>query len=342
MTTTRTRRHAVRIPALLAAVVLALGVPGAVGPAFAPQASAVPATGANSNTPGTNSEIGPSVLAPGETLSWSVSGFPAGVPVYVKIDDGSACPATAAQGACVITSSMVAADGTAGGSFALPSSLEEGMHWLRFLATGPAPERLGYSHRSGDFEVTSEVTGGGADVSGPVDNGDGGGGGAVDTGGDGGGAVDEQYEENWDDGTGAAPAQSGGGGGAAPQAAAPAGAGAGAPAGGAVAAPVRAGAGGSGAATAAGSRAAGDRRATAGSTRGGAVRAASAPGASSATAGGLTPYENVTLAARSESESKVPWIGLISMCVALLLALAMLGAAVAVTRPELVDRRRAR
>lgn len=138
--------------ALLAAVSTLL----LVGPA-----NALPPGGPSSNTPGTSSTISPGTLQAGDTLSFTLSGFPAGEQVYIKIDNGDACPADAAQGACVVHQQKTDGSGSASGSFVLPTDLAEGEHTLRFLATevmrdssGAQIGTSGYSNQSPVFTVT--------------------------------------------------------------------------------------------------------------------------------------------------------------------------------------------
>lgn len=124
-------------------------------------AQALPPGGASSNTPGTSSTISPATLKAGDTLSFTLSGFPANEQVYIKIDDGEACPSDAAQGACVVHQQKSDSRGNVSGSFILPTDLAEGEHTLRFLATaikkdssGQQIGTEGYSNRSPVFTVT--------------------------------------------------------------------------------------------------------------------------------------------------------------------------------------------
>lgn len=117
----------VTVALLLAAALMLLGLAGS--------AQAVPPGGPSSDTEGTAGTASPRSLAPGGTIGFSISGFPAGETVSVKIDDGDFCSAKGVHGACVVHQQRVASDGTAKGSFALPSDLPEGDHWLRFLAS---------------------------------------------------------------------------------------------------------------------------------------------------------------------------------------------------------------
>lgn len=140
-----------------------------------PTAVALPPGGAGANTPGTSSSVEPSTLAPCETLTYTVSGFPAGEIVYVKINDGEGMGNSAIQGAGVVAQQRIGSDGTARGSVEIPCDFDQGGHTLRFLATesfGDDGESRGYTNRSPEFTVTNardeenENTAGGADTAG--------------------------------------------------------------------------------------------------------------------------------------------------------------------------------
>jgi hypothetical protein len=140
----------------LAAVVAALLLAG--GPA-----AAIPSGGASPDTPGTDATTTPKSLQPGQTLSYRVSGFPAGEIVYLKIDDGLFCSQSGVHGACVVAQQRIPASGTVTGSLVLPSDLEAGKHWLRFLASeevyaddGAYEGTKGYTARGrSDFTVVA-------------------------------------------------------------------------------------------------------------------------------------------------------------------------------------------
>lgn len=106
-----------------------LGVPG--------PAAAIPPGGASSDTPGTSSTVSPRTLAAGQRISFSVTGFPAGETLNVKIDDGEFCSEAAVHGACVVHTQKIRSDGTVSGDFRLPADLGPGAHWLRYLASTP-------------------------------------------------------------------------------------------------------------------------------------------------------------------------------------------------------------
>ncbi len=155
-------------------VALGLGVAALCGPVGLAPAHALPPGGAaTSNTPGTSSSVSPASLQAGDTLTFSVSGFPAGEQLYIKVDDGAACPSDAAQGACVVHQQKISSNGTASGSFILSKELSEGPHTLRFLATeimydadGNYQGSKGYTNRSPEFTISgvNESSSGGTTV----------------------------------------------------------------------------------------------------------------------------------------------------------------------------------
>lgn len=151
MYTLNPRRWALALTGIFALLLLAL----------APAYALPPGGAATSNTPGTNSTVSPSTLKAGDTLSFTLSGFPANEQVYIKIDDGNACPSDAAQGACVVHQQKADGNGSVNGSFVLPTDLAEGEHTLRFLATevkkdssGNQIGTEGYSNQSPVFTIT--------------------------------------------------------------------------------------------------------------------------------------------------------------------------------------------
>ncbi|MFW0180997.1 LPXTG cell wall anchor domain-containing protein [Rothia sp. P5766] len=128
----------------------------------APQALAIPPGGASANTPGTSSTVTPGSLRAGDTISFTVSGFPANEQVNVKIDNGDACPSDSPQGACVVHQLKTDSQGKASGSFVLSRELAPGQHTLRFLATeiiynsdGQQNGTRGYSNQSPAFTIES-------------------------------------------------------------------------------------------------------------------------------------------------------------------------------------------
>lgn len=151
------------VAALAAAVVLA------------PQAAlALPPDGPSPNTPGTYVEVWPTEVKHGDVLNFRVSGFPAGEIIHLKYDDGneSVCGSSAVHGACVIHTQVIPSSGVTVGSIVIPADLPVGSHWLRFLASTPAPGGgggvLGFTlHGEGggygnsDFTVVAGGTGGG-------------------------------------------------------------------------------------------------------------------------------------------------------------------------------------
>lgn len=156
---------------LLPALALAL----VMGAAAAGPVAALPPGGADPDTPGTSASSSPKSLAAGDRISFTVTGFPAGETVYVKIDDGQTCSAVSVHGACVVHEQKISSSGKVSGSFALPTDLAAGAHWLRFLASEPIVRDgqqvgvKGYTARgSSDFRVVaagaaSSATGGEGD-----------------------------------------------------------------------------------------------------------------------------------------------------------------------------------
>jgi hypothetical protein len=126
-------------------------------------AAAIPGGGASPNTPGTHGSVSPRKLTAGTTIHFTVSGFPAGEVVYVKIDDGGFCSQKGVHGACVVHQQRLSGSGSAAGSFVLPGDLKPGAHWLRFLASvemtdaqGNYLGTKGYTTRAGtDFTVVA-------------------------------------------------------------------------------------------------------------------------------------------------------------------------------------------
>ncbi|WP_129657628.1 hypothetical protein [Rothia uropygialis] len=115
--------------------------------------SALPPGGAKSSTQGTSSSVSPRTLKAGDTIHFTLTGFPKNEQVYVKIDNGDACPADAAQGACVVHQQKSDGNGRVDGSFVLPKDLKDGKHTLRFLATELLPGKgsKGFTNISPEF-----------------------------------------------------------------------------------------------------------------------------------------------------------------------------------------------
>ncbi|MFT4210530.1 MAG: hypothetical protein QM626_01550, partial [Microbacterium sp.] len=139
---------------------------GALAVGVALPATALPPGGASSDTPGTSASVSPTTLSACDTISFTVSGFPAGETVYVKIDDGVGYGDTSVQGTGVVYKQAIPASGTVNGSFALPCGITEGSHWLRFLASAyvdasdPSKGTVGYTHAGGtDFTVVAASSG---------------------------------------------------------------------------------------------------------------------------------------------------------------------------------------
>ncbi len=153
VTVERRRRPAAVLRALLVPLLVLLGL------APAGHASAASSRG---STTGTASTVSPSTIALGGTLTYTLSGFPAGAQVDVLVDDGTLAQAEGSSQP-VVESLTVSEDGTAQGSFELPTYVAEGSHWLRFRASGgpdvpmqTTPTR-DYTNRSPFFTV-GEVT----------------------------------------------------------------------------------------------------------------------------------------------------------------------------------------
>ncbi len=130
-------------------------------------AGAIPDEGAGPDTAGTSASISPSTVRAGDTISFTVTGFPAGETVYIKIDDGLSCSESAVHGACVYHQQAIPAGGTVSGTFVLPDDLAVGAHWLRFLASQEKTDAegnylgvLGFTLRGGsDFTVLASEPG---------------------------------------------------------------------------------------------------------------------------------------------------------------------------------------
>lgn len=132
------------------------------GFSYMPPVSALPPGGAATvNTPGTSSSVSPSSVEQCGSVSYEVSGFPAGETVNVKIDDGNVSGGDkSVQGQGVVDEQAIGDDGRASGSVEISCDFPTGMHTLRFLATG-GPQNKGYTNRSPEFEVTAKSGGGG-------------------------------------------------------------------------------------------------------------------------------------------------------------------------------------
>ncbi len=163
-------------------------------------AMALPPDGPSPNTPGTYAEVWPTTVSAGDVLNFRVSGFPAGEIIHLKYDDGNenVCGSSAVHGACVIHTQVIPTSGVTVGSVVIPSDLPAGDHWLRFLASSPAPGGdgvLGFTLRgngsgygNSNFTVVAGGTGGqGVSAGGNGGPGNNSGGGAA--GSNGGGAV---------------------------------------------------------------------------------------------------------------------------------------------------------
>lgn len=175
-----------RLAALLAGMLVAMMM------LITSPAQAIPPDGAGPNTPGASSTTSPtSGLRAGDTLSFTVRGFPGGETLYIKIDDGQNCSQAAVHGACVYHQQVIPGSGTVSGSIVLPYDIAPGQHWLRFLASeemrdssGNVIGTQGYTLRGQNFTVASNSSssgggsGSGGSGSGSSDSGSSGSGGS--------------------------------------------------------------------------------------------------------------------------------------------------------------------
>ncbi|MCK7637180.1 hypothetical protein M0E82_04060 [Corynebacterium sp. P7202] len=157
-----------------------------------PTAGAVPPGGPGPDTPGTSSSVSPGAVAPCETVTYSVEGFPAGETLNIKLDDGSGYSDQSVHGTGVIATQRISSDGSAYGSVLLPCDIDDGEHWLRFLSSRELTDSdgnylgiEGYTSHSTYFTVVS----GGGDTGGT-------GGGDTGTGGGGGNFLDTFLKED--------------------------------------------------------------------------------------------------------------------------------------------------
>ncbi|KAB1642745.1 hypothetical protein [Gulosibacter chungangensis] len=164
-------------------------------------ANALPPDGPSPDTPGTWSSVSPRQVAAGQTINFSVGGFPAGEIVHIKVNDGNpdVCSASATHGACVIHTQVIGSNGEAHGSLVVPSDLAPGSYWLRFLASeyvdpnNPSAGTRGYTNRgNSDFTIVSGSSGSNSGSSNSGSNsgsgGSGGNSGGTNSGGSGGGS----------------------------------------------------------------------------------------------------------------------------------------------------------
>lgn len=119
---------------------------------------ALPPGGASPDTPGTSATLSQRSLTPGATISFRITGFPASEVVSVKIDDGEFCSAKGVHGACVVHQQKSSKDGSMSGSFALPSDLAPGKHWLRFLASSEMKDADGNYLGVKPYSLTGDTT----------------------------------------------------------------------------------------------------------------------------------------------------------------------------------------
>lgn len=126
-------------------------------------ALAIPPGGPSPDTPGTSASVSPATLEACQTIEFTVTGFPAGETLYVKIDDGIGYGDTSVQGEGVWHMQSIPASGTVHGRRALPCDIAPGAHWLRFLASeeildeeGNFQGVIGYTSRgTSDFTVVA-------------------------------------------------------------------------------------------------------------------------------------------------------------------------------------------
>lgn len=141
------------ITAFVAALIAALGLCLA---GLAPQSSALPPGGAADSSAGTSSTVS-SPVEVGGTVEFTLSGFPVGSTVSIKIDDGQGYSDQGTQFTGVVHQGVVPSSGTLSGSFQLPSFVEPGEHWLRFLTSVAVDTDgggyQGYSNKSPNFTV---------------------------------------------------------------------------------------------------------------------------------------------------------------------------------------------
>jgi hypothetical protein len=137
---------------LLALILIPLCLPSA--------ALAIPEGGASPDTPGTYAEVSPKELRPGATIQFSVSGYPAGEVLNIKVDDGAGYSDQTTAGTGVIHTQIIGASGSTSGSLKLPADISEGWHWLRFLASEVVEGKgvLGYTNGAGSASNTSHPT----------------------------------------------------------------------------------------------------------------------------------------------------------------------------------------
>lgn len=152
-----------RVTKVFKTLTSAVMVSGAALALVLPSAAALPPGGAGDSTEGTSSTVTGSVEA-GGTLSFTLSGFPAGETVSIKIDDGALDGSdNSVSGTGVVHQQKIGANGSVSGSFVLPSYVKPGTHWLRFLASQEIPESQGggtkgFSNRSPQFTVTGSAS----------------------------------------------------------------------------------------------------------------------------------------------------------------------------------------
>lgn len=130
-----------KLKQLLTAALIGLALLATSAVTHSAPAHALPPDGPSPNTPGTYVEVWPTTVRHGDVLNFRVSGFPAGEVIHLKYDDGAAsvCGSSAVHGACVIHTQVVPSSGVTVGSIVIPHDLPAGNHWIRFLASAPAP-----------------------------------------------------------------------------------------------------------------------------------------------------------------------------------------------------------
>ncbi|MFT4008874.1 MAG: hypothetical protein QM655_02410 [Nocardioidaceae bacterium] len=165
-----TRPMTGRALAALAALLTTALAAGLAVAGFTTPARAIPPGGASPDTPGTSATVANRTLQPGAVIHFTVTGFPAGEVVYVKIDDGKFCAKSGVHGACVVHQQRIGSGGRVSGSFVLPDDIRPGSHWLRFLASKEMTDAdgnylgvKGYTCRGdADFTIVSGSTSNGS------------------------------------------------------------------------------------------------------------------------------------------------------------------------------------
>lgn len=128
---------------------------------FPKDASAIPPGGVRPDAEGANCVIASNQLKPGDYISFTLTGYPPGQMLNIKIDDGAGYSDQTVSGSGSVYQGTIGEDGSHSGSFRLPGDISEGVHWLRFLSSAPqyssSGEYLGvkgYSFGAGSADNT--------------------------------------------------------------------------------------------------------------------------------------------------------------------------------------------